>query len=237
VGGKGDIYIKDTASFTAAYLDILNCDIKELLVHANSKIITDFYSPMLWIDQVELLDFSGNPTGSYLVQNSDWTYECITPSTRFSPREEILLILASPGWNLRVHYQTFTNISAIQDYCDSIAHRNVTDDLLVKSKRPIELFMDLSIVGTESPFNIRSYTSSWIKTYTEDDLTYSDIAIYLQSYTAINDATVNSVSYRTHLDDGSYVDATLGATATLTISETEMFVIVPDVTHIAIAVS
>lgn len=237
IGGKGDIYIRDTASFTSAYLDIFNCDVKELLVHSNSKIITDFYSPMLWIDQVELLDFAGNPTGSYLVQNNDWTYECVTPSTRFSPREEILLILASAGWNLRVHFQTFTNISAIQDFCDSIAHRNVTDDLLVKCKRPIELFMDLSIVGTESPFNIRSYLSEWIKVYAEDSITYSDVAIFLQGYTAINDATVNSISYRAHLDDGSYVDTDLGSTETLTISETEMFVIVPDVTHIAIVVS
>lgn len=236
VGGKGDIYIRDTASLTEEYMDVLNCGEKEILIPSNAKIINEFPLPILWISQVELLDFAGNPTGSYLVQNSDWTYECITPSMRFSPKEEILLILASPGWNIRVHYSTFTNISSIQDYCDSIAHRNVTDDLLVKTKHPIELFISLSVIGTESPFNIRTYLSDWIKTYEETTISYSDIATYLQSYAAINDVTVNSVTYREHLTDGSYDDEPLLPSETLQLSSIQMFIIVPDTEHISITV-
>lgn len=234
IGGKGDIYIKDTASLTSMYLDIMNCDIREFLIPTNPKITTDFSLPMLWVDNVELLDFAGNPTGSYLVRNTDWAFECTTPGSRFSPKEEILLILASAGWNLRVHYHTFTNIQAIQDYCDSILHRNVTDDLLVKSCSPIELFFNLTVAGTESPFNVRTYLSEWIRSYTSTSITYTDIATYLQSFTAINDVTVNSLVARYHYSDGTYGDDGISSTEELELESTEMFVTLPDVAHITI---
>lgn len=235
VGGRGDVYIRESSQPTYAYIDIYNASQLEYLVPTNTKIQNTFLLPMLWPDSVELLDINGNPTGTYLAYNVDWSMSVESLLYRFSAEEILALILAADGYNLRIHYYTYPNITAAQDYCDEALHKNVTEDYLIRACQPMELFIEMTVVGTATLLEIRAAMASWINGTIPTSLSYSDIAAFVQSLDGVTDATVTSLIVRTHEYDGSYNDETIASNGTATITDYQQFILLGDVDHIGIS--
>ena len=235
IGGKADVYVEEAANPTPTYLDLINASLTEFLIPTNTKIQAEFYQPMLWITGIELLDFAGEPTGSYLTANVDYSISCDNENYRFSVEEEMKVIFAAAGWDVRIHYLTFTNIDAAQDYCDESLHRNLTHDILIKAKQPIELTMAVDVTTTMVAVDVRTLLVDWITQNEALSITTTEIETYLESNDNISDASVVSIEGKVHENDGSDTELII-TNNTITRSSTQQFVLVGDGAHTTIDV-
>lgn len=233
VGGMGDVYVKINETPSLNSVDIENVGTKEWLTENNPAIDGDLQLPLLWIRNVELLDVTGQPSGISLTPNTNYSFVVDSEEKRFSTKEENYLIFAGSalGGDVRLNYYTYPSMDSMQAYCDTDISRNVTDDYLVKSYLPVELFMDITYKGSLNPITARSILAQWINSGTRKTLTKADIAIKLQAEDEVNYAVVNSLSYISHDKDGG---TTTSSSSPLTIGSREHFILLPDATHVSI---
>lgn len=231
VGGRGDIYVRESSQPQSSYMDIMNCDLYELLDHSNSKITTsDFLLPAVWFINVELLDALGNPTGTF-IDPINYSFSSMNESTRFSTDEITIIRLAAPGWNIRIHYWTYSNITAAQDYCDQAIHRNLTDELLVKAAQPYELYISCSLSGTAIHMELRTLLAQYINTGLKSTLTTTELTAFLQDQDFVTDVDgLTFYAIKHEFDCSSTNIYTINGS--MTITDVQQFVLIPDGLHV-----
>lgn len=234
IGGKSDIYVEEGTLPILHYIDLYNAGTTEFLIPSNSKIQSDttLIRPILWIAAIEVLDINGDPTGVYLNLNSDYSISCENPNYRFSIEETMELKLTTPNQKIRIYYYTYSNINAAQNHCDESLHRNLTNDLLVKSKQPIELFIKINVTSSLLPPTIRGVISQHL-TQTEGlEVTFSDLENIILALESVTAASITSVIARVHNIDGESEDTTL--TEKITRTSVQQFCLIDDEEHIEI---
>lgn len=234
VGGMGDIYLKTSSNPTAASFDINGVDALERLSANNTHIDGDIEWPILWISSIQLLDGTGQPTGIILTPITNWAFGVYNPDLRFSTRDSCYLLFAGVvGANVRVNYYTEPAVASAQDILDSDTSRNVTDDYLAKAYTPFELYIEAKYVGSAHPTTVRDALALNINGELLTSVSYDDIEIWMQAVENLSNAQVTSMTALMHDTDGSVVSVS-PTDETITLTDRQQFILVPDARHITL---
>lgn len=233
VGGRGDAYVHDSAGPTEVYFDIMNNISKEWILPTNTNITGTVLRPMMLIKNLEWLDISGEPTGVYLQANVDYTFHVHHPDLRFSPREENYFLFAASGNNIRVRYQTFTNLELAQASIDSRSVSPIGYDNLVFAQRIYELFVDVTVTGVITQDEVRTAIYNLVFAAYLETLSLADIEAAIQALDGVTNADVNSMYFVLHDTDGS-TDTTVADTMTVERSGLDQFFTISDDTHMIV---
>lgn len=235
VGGMGDIYIKTGSNPSAASFDIYNVDATESISPRNLHIHGEIAWPILWIENIQLLDAQGEPTGIILTPIEHWSFGVKNPSLRFSTRDSCYLNFAGViGSNVRVNYYTEPAVASAQAILDSDTSRNVTDDYLAKSYAPFELYVEAEYTGAAHPTTIRDVLSRAVNGQVLERIDAHMLEESIQSAPGVANATLTRLSAMRHNLDGS-CDMIEASDGVLTIEVRQQFILVPDARHVALA--
>lgn len=215
VGGKGDIYLHESAQPSEYQIDMYSVSDFEWLRSSNTKIVGDFHLPMPWITKVEQIDALGDVITT-LVLNIDYTIEIYDEYRRFSADEQNKILFATPGINVRITYLTFDNTELVQDYIDYEYRRNTCDDYLAFVSEPWELFIILDGRGSYNRADIRSALVTYVMGEIEDEIDDHGIETVLQALENVTNMQVDSMRVEKHRKDGDIEHETAD---TLTLEE------------------
>ena len=182
-GGKADIYIHTTNTFT-----------DELII---SELFASVFSPTIFdvpvTDQVELNPLSQpwyedgkvfqlpaisfvrvetiSPTNPNLVlrtleQGKDFIFISTTPEERLTPNERGVLRFTGSdlsGARVRVVYETNSDIQAVQDYVSDSERRDVTKSVVVRSARSVLVDVRLSYAGDTLSDDVETILQSYVR--------------------------------------------------------------------------
>ncbi len=230
VGGKGDIYLHESAQPNEYQIDMYGVSDFEWLLASNTKIQGDFHLPMVWITKVEQLDALGNVIGT-LVLGADYTIEIYDEYRRFSTDEQNKILFAAPGINVRITYLTFDNAELVQDYIDGEHRRNTCDDYRAFVSEPWELFIVLDGRGSYNRTDIRNGLVVHVMGEVEDEIEDHDIETVLQALDNVTNMQVKTMTVYKHRKDGT-IDIETADILTLEESGFQQFMMFNDATHI-----
>lgn len=223
VGSKVDVYIQKISSSHAPesedYVDFMNVSGRIALSTANG-----FSLPLTKIEDVEILDGGGAPTGVYLNEYDNFRMISNSPEEDGSTRENKILLLSNYAqiYNLRVRYKYIASFNTMQEYVDSDSARGVRSDVLLK--HPQILYINVTFTAGYSGTDLINAIKQYIYEATTAVRSFDIIALAV-------DSGVGSGSVSSMLLEATYYDSD-GNLNTVTdpdeITKTRIQVFVPD---------
>jgi hypothetical protein len=206
IGGKADIYLKDSTQMVQHTMDIYNVDSIELLIPDNAHITTGLARPIMWITSMELIDGGGSGTGVFLTEGVDYSFDVTQyPEYRYSAREmdRLLFEIGIVGSNVRVTFWTYDNIEAAQDYIDNPSRRNSTDDVIARTCNPWRISsLVLDYRGSLSDAEIRQLVVDYILGSAGSTLTWNEIEDYINAQDNVLDLNIESWQVDEYANNG-----------------------------------
>ena len=230
VGGKGDVYLHESALPSEYQIEMYSVDAFEWLRASNEKIEGDFHLPMPWITTVEQLDGLGNVIAE-LELAADYTIDIYDEYKRFSADEQNKIIFTTPGINVRITYLTFDNVEAVQAYVDNDYRRNTSDNLLAFVCEPWELFVTLEYHGSAARGDLGDVLSQWVMNTVYDTFEDYEISTLLQALSNVTDVNVEELKVIKHSRNGDQEEE-IADSLTLDEYGFQQFVMFNDAAHI-----
>lgn len=206
VGGKADIYLRDSSQLAQHTMDLYNVDAQEWLVPDNTHIATGLVRPVMWVTSIELIDAQGHGTGVFLTEDTDYSFDAAPyPSLRYSARERCRLLFEPGvvGSNVRITFLTYNAIETVQTYIDNPSRRNSTDDYLARACNPWRISsLVLDYRGSLSRTEIRQLVVDYVLGMAGGTLSWDELEDYLNKQENVTDVDVVSWQVDEYADNG-----------------------------------
>lgn len=220
-GGKADVYIhpkaEDSVPEITATNDLVSVGGYLLLTEENG-----FNRPVTRVDEVEILDGNGDPTGTYLEEYTDYRVISNVPAEDGSSQENKMIIFSDYAqlYSIRVRYRYVQEIASIQAYFDGADARPSRLDLLAKMPHP--KYVTITFTADYNGADLLEAIKSYIYT-AEESVRGFDIIALAKEYGAAAASVANfSMSVEWYDADGNR--QTASSQDELTKTRTEIFV-------------
>ena len=165
VGSKVDVYIQKKSTLwnpeSEHYVDLLSVSATIALTQANG-----FNLPITKIENIEILDAEGTPTGVYLEEYYDYRLISNSPDEDGSIRENKVVLFSDYAqvYDLRIRYKYISGFSTLQAYVDNETNAGTRTDILLKHPqiKYIDISFQASYAGQDLKDAIKEYVYSAI---------------------------------------------------------------------------